>query len=192
MNPPTKKQIVGGFNRKEKWASELIFDTCQANIFILAAGILKNDEDATDLTIEIFLKLQRVTRRQENIKQIYDMVYQSTKNLSLDWVKKRRSEQKYLSDPSNAQPVITESEMVRNETSAALHYEISRCKHKLTPQVQRVFDLYFIHEKSISEIAIEMNIEAHTVRNLKAGALQKLRLEMVPRKSFVFTLTILP
>jgi RNA polymerase sigma factor (sigma-70 family) len=188
---PNNNQIVGGYNRKEKWAFELIYDDCKADIFDLALRVLKNDEDARGLATDMFYKLQRVTKRQNTIKEIHDVVYQSTKNLALDRLKKRRSEQKYVSEQSDQQPGFTEAEMSRNETGAAIYYEINRCKHKLTPQCQRVFDLYFFHQRSVPEIATEMKISTKTVSNNKARALRLMRLEIVPRKPFIFLLNIL-
>jgi RNA polymerase sigma factor (sigma-70 family) len=191
MKRPTNQKIVGGYNRKEKWAFGFIYDDCETDIFDLSLRILKNEEDAKDLTKDMFFKLQRVEKRQNTIKEIHDVVYQSAKNLALDRLKKRRTEQKYISEQSDQQPGFTEAEMSRNETGAAIYYEIDRCKHKLTPQCQRVFDLYFMHQKSVPEIATEMKISTKTVSNNKARALQVLRLEIVPRKSFVFLLNIL-
>jgi RNA polymerase sigma factor (sigma-70 family) len=192
MKRPTNQKIVGGFNRKETWAFELIYDDCETDIFDLALRILKNEEDARDLTNDMFFKLQRVEKRQNTIKEIHDVVYQSAKNLALDRLKKRRTEQKYVSEQSDVQTGFTEAEMLRNETGAAIYYEIARCKHKLSPRCGRVFDLFFMHQKSVPEIAEEMKISLKTVRNNKARALRVMKLEIVPRKSFIFLLNLLP
>jgi RNA polymerase sigma factor (sigma-70 family) len=192
MKRPTNQKIVGGYNRKEKWAFWFIYDDCEADIFDLSLRILKNEEDARDLTKDMFFKLQRVEKRQNTIKEIHNVVYQSAKNLALDRLKKRRTEQKYISEQSNLQPGFTEAEMFRNETGAAIYYEINRCKHKLTPQCKRVFDLYFMHQKSVPEIATELKISPKTVSNNKARALRVMKFEIGPRKSFVFLLNLLP
>ena len=188
---PTNQQIVGGFNRKETWAFELIYDECKADIFDLALRILKNEEEARGLATDMFDKLRHVKKRLGSIKEIHDVVKQSTKNLALDRVKKRRSEQKYISEQSDIQQDFTEAEILQSETGAAIYYEINRCKHKLTPQCQRVFDLYFMHQKSVPEIATEMKISIKTVSNNKTRALRVMRLEIVPRKPFIFLLNIL-
>jgi RNA polymerase sigma-70 factor (ECF subfamily) len=191
MKRPTNQKIVGGFNRKEKWAFGFIYDDCETDIFELSFRILKNEEDARDLTNDMFFKLQRIEKRLYSIKKIHDAVYLSAKNLALDRLKKRQTELKYISEQSNLQAGFTEAEMFRNETGAAIYYEINRCLHKLTPQCQKVFDLYFIHQKSVPEIATEMKISIKTVSNSKSRALRVMRLEIVPRKSFIFFLNIL-
>ena len=192
MKRPTNQQIVGGYNRKEKWAFELIYDDYETEIFDLALRILKNETDARDLSTEIFINLRYDDKRRKTIKKIHDVVYLSTKNMALDWLRKRRTDHKYISVEPDPQPGFTEAEMSRNETGAAIYYEIARCKHKLTPQCGRVFDLFFMHQKSIPEIAEEMKLSIKTVSNNKARALKVMKLEIIPRKPFIFLLNLLP
>ena len=191
MKHPTNQQVVGGFNRKEKWAFEWIFFDCKASIYELAIKILKNKEDARDLTTDMFLKLQRLKERKSSIKGIRDLVYLSTKNLALDRLRKRQRDKTVKENYAKEQTLVTDADMERNETAAAICHEIDRCKTKLTPQCQRVFNLHFIEQKSIEEISKEMNIKEKTAHNDKSRALRVMRLEIVPRKSFVFLLTLL-
>jgi RNA polymerase sigma-19 factor, ECF subfamily len=188
---PTNKQIVGGFNRQETWVIPWLVDRCEAPVYEIASKILKNDVDAEAVTGDVFFKLYSVKERKKNIKEIGDLLYVSGKNLALDRLKKNHSAQKYLLEKGNGQPEIIEAEMNRNEQVAALYYLIPLCKNKLTLQCQRVFDLYFIHQMSIPEIAREMKISEQRVSNLKSTALKVMRLEIIPRKSLIFLLTIL-
>ena len=192
MKPPTHQEIVGGFNRKEKWVIPWIYSHCEAPVYEIAAKILKSDLEAEYVTNEIFQKLYFLKERKKSLKEIRDLMYSASKNLALDRLKKLQADQKYILEKASEQSGFMEAEMIRNETSAALYYEISRCKNKLTTRCQRVFDLYFNHQMSIPEIAVEMKISEKTVSNLKTTALGVMRLEIVPRKSFVFMLTIVP
>jgi RNA polymerase sigma factor (sigma-70 family) len=188
---PTNKQVTGGFNRKETWVLPWILKKCEAPVYEIAFKILKSDLEAEYVTNEIFQKLFFVQEHKKSFKEIRDLLYNAGKNLALDRLKKNQSEQKYILEKANIQSLVVDAGMERNETAAALYYEISRCKNKLSPQPQRVFDLYFIHQMSIPEIAREMKISEQSVSNYKTTALRVMRLEIIPRKSFLFLLTIL-
>lgn len=192
MKQPTHIKIVGGFNRKEKWAFEWIFKIYRPFVFELASRILKNNTDAEDVTMEVFLKMQNIKEHQASIKDIRDMLYQFTRNCSLNERRDKLRERNFIASQSEEVPGISEAEMYRNETIAALYYEIYRVKNKLTPLCEKVFNRYFIGQISDAEIANEMHIKLKTVRNSKAKALRIMRMEIKPRASHVFLLTLLP
>jgi RNA polymerase sigma factor (sigma-70 family) len=194
MKPTTKpsnKKIVGGFNRHEPWVIPWIYERCEAPVYEIAAKILKSDLEAEHVTNEVFQKLYFVEERKKNIKEIRDLMYKAGKNLALDRLKKQQAAQKYNVEKAAVQTYITEDEMTRNERSAALYYLLSLCKNKLSPQCQRVFDLHFIKQLTLPEVALEMKLSKQRVNNLKSTAVGVMRLEIIPRKSFLFLLNIL-
>lgn len=188
---PTNQQVVGGFNRHEKWAFEWIYNDSKAIIYELAKDILKSKSEAKDVMTDMYVKLRDMKTRKGTIKKIRDLVYVSTRNLALQNLIKKQRDQTVMTAIAGEPAEITEFDMELYETHAALYYEIYRCKNKLTPQAQRVFNLHFFDNKSIPEIAKELNISTKTVSNNKARALKVMKLELGPRRSFIFFLNIL-
>lgn len=103
------------------------------------------------------------------------------KNASLDWLRTQKrhhashAEIKYLSENSEEE---IERTFIRAELLQALYDEIE----KLNPQYREIINRSFIQGESLTEISENMGLAYKTVQNLKAKAVQHLRLQLQNRE----------
>ena len=191
MYNPTNQQVVGGFNRKEKWALAHLYKEYRASVYELARRLLNNETDAEDVTSEAFIKLLQVRERKKTIKEIRDLLHVSTFNLALDMKKTAMKERKRTVYFALDQPLTDEEEVKTAEWGAVLWQHLYAKVNKLTPPCRLVFERYYRDEKSIPEVARELNISEKTVFNRKSQAMRIMRFEMTTHRSFIFSITIM-
>lgn len=171
------KQILDG----NKSAFKQIVEQNKKMIYILAYNITRNQEDAEDLTQEVFLKAFRFLPNFKGESKFSTWLYkialntcktfkQRTKNLeSYNEIDENDTDLCLNSSFENPASYI-ESEQIKNRIEQALV--------KLSEKEKNVFVMRYYQELSFNEIETIMNLKGGTVRSLHFRAIKKMQKEL--------------
>lgn len=83
------RTLVERCQRGELAAYELLVGRYRQRVYALAFSMLRNEQDATDLSQEAFIKAWRAIRGFKKNASFYTWIYRITTNLGIDFVRKR-------------------------------------------------------------------------------------------------------
>ncbi|MRG47205.1 RNA polymerase sigma-70 factor [Chitinophaga sp. SYP-B3965] len=151
-----------------------IFRKHEGRLYALALKLTKSAPHAQDIIQEVFLKLWE---QREDIRQIRNMeawLYRITENKVIDFLRKAAADDRLreaiwnnLPQNSNA----TETVVIAHEYEHILQKAISL----LPPQRKLIYCLNREAGMNYQEIASELHISRHTVKNQLSTALQTIR-----------------
>jgi RNA polymerase sigma-70 factor (ECF subfamily) len=86
---PDDRALVERCQRGELEAFETLVGLYRDRVYAHAFAMLRNEQDATDLSQEAFVKAWRAIRGFKNNSSFYTWIYRITTNLAIDFVRKR-------------------------------------------------------------------------------------------------------
>lgn len=144
------------------------------NLHALALRITKCDQLAKDVVQEVFLKLWEQRNRFHNIENKEAWLYRVTENKLIDHLRKTAADKRmkeFTRDRIGEMHNETEQLLAARESGKF----IARAIENLPRQRQIIFRLNREQQLSHQQIAKELNISRHTVKNQLSSALQYLR-----------------
>lgn len=118
------KGLVARVKLGDKKAFKELVMKYQHKIFMIAFGILKNEEDAYDVTQEVFMKIYKYVENFQENSTFYTWVYRIAYNVSLDIYRKRKSDS----------AVEYGETLKHNEYADAVHHKIDSPSQKVLNQ----------------------------------------------------------
>lgn len=118
---PSDQEIVEHCQRGELRAYELLVHRYRQRVYGLAYGMLRNEQDATDVAQETFVRAWQAIRKFKNDSSFYTWIYRITTNLCIDLVRRR-----------DRQPTTPFEETIDPDTAASVAEPPSA--HPLPPQ----------------------------------------------------------
>ncbi len=86
------KGLVSRIKVNDQRAFKELVNKYQNKIFMIAYGILKNEDDAYDAVQEVFLKVYKYIQNFQENSTLYTWIYRITYNVSIDLYRKKRGE----------------------------------------------------------------------------------------------------
>lgn len=151
-----------------------IFRKHEGRLYALALKLTKSASQAQDIIQEVFLKLWE---QREDIRQIRNMeawLYRLTENKVIDFLRKAAADDRLRETIWNSLPQnshSTETMVAGNEYEHILQKAIAL----LPPQRKLIYCLNREAGMNYQEIASELHISRHTVKNQLSSALQSIR-----------------
>jgi RNA polymerase sigma factor (sigma-70 family) len=118
MQPLTKQQIVGGFNRPEPRAVSWIFDEYQPGVFTIVRRLTGISPDTDDLVAEVFTRLMENPGRFPNLARIKYFLLLTARNTCLNHIKRREMMKQHTGELENLTPTFEEDQLEAAEASA--------------------------------------------------------------------------
>lgn len=169
------KWLLSIYERKEEALTDLVKEyTSPLRRFLL--GMLRNEEDAKELTQETFLRFISHSRKFSDKNEMRNYLFQIAHNLAITKVTSAASRKEELTDEF--------SEQAKNEsaTSLIMMEEKKRAVldllQKLPPQQRRVMILRNWEDMTFKEIANVLSLSEGAVKAHYFFALRKLREEI--------------
>jgi RNA polymerase sigma-70 factor (ECF subfamily) len=159
-------------------------------IFSRAFHLLKNREDAEEVTQDTFLRAQRGLENFRGDASFSTWLYQIATNLAHNrywyWFRRKRSQSMSIDQPLDAESGFTLKDVLpedaMNPQDATLNQEfidrVSECMKKLGPKHRQVLEMRNIKNLSYEEIAQRLDISIGTVKSRIARARESLRESM--------------
>jgi len=154
------------------------FDAYAPKLAIYVSKILRSDLWAEEIVQDVFMKLWSAREKLVGIENPSHFVYRMAINRTTDYLRHREQEiklQHYL---------ISKKEAGVSGTEELVDYKISEKLYRqaidtLPAQRKLVFTMRHEQGKSYTEIASELSISPHTVRNLLNLAMQHIRTHLI-------------
>jgi len=151
-----------------------IFKKQERPLYLLAFRLTKSHQQAKDIIQDVFLKLWEDRYRMSEIKNMEAWLYTLTENKIIDFLRKKAAE--------NRLKATVEGRIAHmlDETEDRLHSKesnqiIRKAIDQLPPQRKLIYQLNRDADLSYQQIAQQLRISKHTVKNQLSSAVQQIR-----------------
>ena len=166
--------LLQNFKAGDTAALKIFYNLHYKALWYFADRLLDNAEQAEDIVAETFIKLWNRRHQFQQLENIRPFLFVVTRNACITHLKqlKRREfshkEISYLS-PTSEEDAGTEQIRAELVQEALLQAET------MPPQMKKIFSLFYVEGKSLSEIAGDLDVSINTVRSQKVNALKRIR-----------------
>lgn len=153
---------------------EAIFHRYYPPLCYLAQGLLGSRPAAEDIVSESFARLWERRERLSSRGSLRAWLYTTVHNACIDTLRReklRSIHQAYTKRAGEEGVRPAEHRIIEAETLHRLYTAMET----LPPRCGRVLRLYYLEEKSLQEIATDMNVSINTVKTQKGRAVELLR-----------------
>jgi RNA polymerase sigma-70 factor (family 1) len=179
--------IIIEFRKGNSKALDAIFKLYYAALCYFAGRILSNKEEAEDIVAESFFKLWKAHENFDSMYGIRAFLYVTTRNACLNYLKqadrvnRQQMDVSHLLDPDEEKAFaeVTRAEVLR-EVYAAIETLPTQCK--------KIVRMSFIEGLKNHEIAEQLNISVHTVKNQKVRGIYLLKMKLLGANMIMFLL----
>lgn len=174
MTKREEDELVRRITDGDTEAFSYIVETNQKNVYNLALRMTANEDDALDISQEVFIKAYTSLSGFKGQSRLSVWLYRITYNTCLDYIKKtRRIQTESLSDDDESPPVQLpdmryepENELSRKELKAAL----DRAIDSLSEEHRKILIMREYSDMSYAEIGLALGINEGTVKSRLARA----------------------
>lgn len=157
----------------DKEAYRFLFDTFYPRLFAFSLKYVTVKYAAEEVVANTFLKLWQRRRKVHKIENIKAYLYQSVRNGSYDYLKKK---DKYIPlDLKHHDSIVQMNEYILEEE---VHAIIINALNTLPPKCREVFKLSCIEGLKYKDIAEDLQITVNTVKSQRARAIQLLKIQL--------------
>lgn len=173
------KFLFGQLAAGDEMAFRQIFDLYKFRVQSVALRILKDPADAEEIVQEVFLKLWVNQASGDKIEDPEAWLFTVVYNTIYNWTRKAANNTKLLDrliHHIKAEQILQGEDVIIAEETRQI---INKAIEKLPEQRKLIFQLSRQEGLSYQEIAEQLNISKHTVRNQLTQALQSIRTSLV-------------
>jgi len=187
-HPEINPEIIIDFQKGDPNAFAFFFELHYRPLCYFAAQLVGDPQDAEDVVKDTYVKLWLKHEDFATPQNIKAFLYITTRNGCLNFLRhvqvkeSSRKEIMYLEEEKGQQLVL--NQMIRAELMQDIYAEIE----KLPEKRRMVFKLAYVEGLKNDEIAVQMGISVHTVKEHKGKALQFLRLRFSDKHIILFIL----
>jgi RNA polymerase sigma-70 factor (ECF subfamily) len=168
----------------DKKALETLFKTYYSSLVKFARNILKNTEQAEDITQDVFIKIWDKRQDLENITSFKAYLFIAVRNQCFNILKVNERKNWLDDEPENYENYMT-NHVEANLNAKDLNGKINEAIELLPEKCKLTFQLSRFENLSYKEIAETMNVSVKTVENQMGKALALLRKSVLPYLNLV-------
>ena len=187
-HPELNPDLIKEFQEGDPHAFTYFFQLHYRPLCYFASQLVGNQPDAEDIVKDTYVKLWQKHTDFATPQNIKAFLYITTRNACLNFLRhiqvkeSSRKELLYLEEEKGQELII--NQMIRAELMQEIYTEIE----KLPEKRRMVFKLAYLEGLKNDEIADQMRISIHTVKEHKGKALQFLRLRFSDKNIILFIL----
>jgi RNA polymerase sigma-70 factor (ECF subfamily) len=163
------RQVAHGDTRA---AADLVIRKYRSPLYHHAAGILKDREEAIDVTQEVFIRAMREKRFFDADFKIKAWLYRVTTNLCFNLVRNRKRRAAILE--TVPQPKTTDAHQIERVYNGERKTHILRAMDQLTESHRKILMLRYYGDMSYAEVADTLDIKLGTVMSRLSRAKHRL------------------
>jgi RNA polymerase sigma-70 factor (family 1) len=171
-------ELMSRLREGDMLAFDRIYELYSHKLFSFILGILKNDAESEDIVQEVFIKVWESRNRLGDYKLLNSYIFTIAYNNSIDLIRKRINNNKYIDHLKNASIVQENSSIISEIEFDELNQQAEKLIMNLPERQKQVYLLHREKGLSYAEIADQMGISRNTVENHMAKALKYLRQNM--------------
>ncbi len=177
----TDEELFNALKARDQAALAALYDRHSRMVYGLGLKILKNPQEAEDLTQEIFLSLWKNAERNPDCRHCVSYLVTMTRSRSIDKIRKRGRQLKVLERWGRSEKTSETSALPLDQALTGERSEQVRQALSQLPDPQRqVIELAYNQGLSQSEIASQLNLPLGTVKTRTRQGLLKLRQILTP------------
>lgn len=161
-----------------RYALEIIYDRYGLLVYRLIYRMLKNAQEAEDLTQEIFINLQQRGNYNPEKASFYTYLMVLTRSRTIDKIRSQRSKWKFLQNVGKIKDLIASQNSSNPMETISIDeraIQVREALKNLSQNQREVLELSYYEGLSQSEIAEKLNIPLGTVKTHSRRGLIKLR-----------------
>lgn len=153
-------------------AFNTLFERYRKRLFLEAYTRLQNEEESNDIVQEVFMWLwnKRATLEIGNCLKPY--LVRVVRNKVVDFIRKTNTARNHRQHYTWVADTHTENPPIENKE---LGQQLNEAINNITPASRLAFEQLYLQDKSLREIAVEMDINVQSVKNHIHRALKMLR-----------------
>jgi len=155
-----------------------IMDRYQRPVFHCALQMVRNVEDARELTQQVFLRAYEHLRTFDRSRRFFSWIYRIAVNESINFLKTRKLHEPIEGGPEPADSAMGAGEAMDDDLR---HGALRRAVQALGPHYAPVVTLFHFLQLSYEEVAEALDLPEKTVKSRLFTARQLLRGEMEKR-----------
>lgn len=182
----SKTHFINLLRKRDEEAFKEVYYTHSEKLYSVAFQILQDDVLAQEVVQEAFIVLWKNLEELSRDTNLWSYLYVIARRNCLNKLRQLSVSMKYVNE---AREILeTPSTFVMNKLeSVELQLIINNCLAQLPPKQREVFQMSREEGKTHIEIAQELNLSPHTVRNHIVAVLRKLRDKL---KSYGYHITL--
>lgn len=160
-------EMLYGFINKTTSSQSEFYTKYHKYILNICLEYVKNNQEAEDITHDIFIKLMNNMHKFEfkSEKEFYGWIKMVSKNVVIDSIRKNKNKTCDINSNS-LNEIVDDSDLIDiNLDNNNLYDDINSAINKLSPQYKRVFELYYLSKYSHEEISKELGININTSKS---------------------------
>lgn len=176
MDFTTEKGYIEAVSRGDEQAFESLFLHYFPRIKGFISGILQNEEEAEDISQDIFVSMWQNRERLTNIENLNAYLFRIAKNTVFRHIERSLLFKDYQQQTEYAAFVSGENDSIEEELYAKeLEFLISVAVEKMPPQRKQIYRMSRVAGLSNDDIATRLSISKRTVENHLTLALADIR-----------------
>lgn len=185
-------QLINNLKKNSQEGFEVIYNKFYSPLLYFVLGYVKSIEVAEEILTDVFLVVWNRKNDFNSLDNLRAFLYISAKNASLNSL--RAIKNKPQMEPiSQFEEMLSNDRTVFNKIIELELVELVLKEVSLLPNKQKdVFNLSFIEDKTVEEIAEELNMSISAVYTNRSRAISTLKLSFQSNNTVLFTfLTLL-
>jgi RNA polymerase sigma-70 factor (family 1) len=169
------QELLARLKNGDMLAFDQVYELYSHKLFSFVFKILKNEAEADDIVQEVFVKIWESRWSLVDFKLLNSYIFTIAYNHSIDHIRKRISNNKYLEHLKNSAVVNFTPTIISQIEFNELHNQVEKLIANLPERQKQVYLLHREEGLTYPEIAEKMGISKNTVENHMVKALKYLR-----------------
>ena len=165
MTTDQETSIINQINKGDTQAFAVLVDRYKDLVFTLAIRMLKNREEAEEVSQDTFVKVYKSLAKFKGDSKLSTWVYKVAYNTCLDRIKKNNRRQNEVAiDSFTENQIKTLDNALEAMETAEQQKTIQDCLQQLASKDSFLLTLFYFEELSLEEISHIVNMEPNTVK----------------------------
>ena len=177
-----QEELIAGLQARDESAFRKLVEVWQDMVYNTALGIVQNEEDADDITQDVFIQVYQSVRSFKGESKLSTWLYKITLSKALDHEKKRKRKKRFAfieslfgnREDEHLHPVDFDHPGVQLEKKERAA-ELFKALQQLPGKQQMAFTLHKLEGQSYREIADIMGTSLYAVESLMGRAKNNLK-----------------
>jgi RNA polymerase sigma-70 factor, ECF subfamily len=161
--------LVDRFLKGDQHAFETLYRNYYGRIFSLARGVLLDNEEAADVTQEVFTLVYKALPKFNRSAKFSTWIFRIAVNRSIQESRKRRLKATHVELTELASQTTEEPEISIPDP------HVKQCLERIPPQDRVILTLFYWQDMSLSEIASHLQINVNAVKTRLYRARERFR-----------------
>jgi len=171
-------ELLSRLKNGDMLAFDRVYELYSHKLFSFVFKILKNEAEADDIVQEVFVKIWESRHKLEDYKLLNSYIFTIAYNNSIDLIRKRISNIKYLEHLKNSAVIDFTPTFISQIEFNELNIKAEELVANLPERQKQVYLLHREEGLTYHEIAEQLGISKNTVENHMVKALKYLRQNM--------------